>query len=215
MTRPSLEDRLLKVCTEVSADCHADIGSDHALLPLYLLNNKISRRLLVTEKSPNAFRVARQALWGRQAEVFLGDGMEPLAGFEFGSVSLCGMGGSTICEILQARPELLPDTVISQANRDSHKVRRWAYRSGYHLVREQLAQGRYLYEILTFRKASGIDPAYQNIEPELAFHFGPHLLRQGAPLYVAELEQRFARQNSHPENRERVRLMKALQEMVL
>ena len=97
----SLEDRLLYVTTEVAPGCHADIGTDHALLPLYLLNHGICCEVIVTEKSPHAYRVARQALWGREAEVLLGDGMEPLEGRKVDSLSLCGMGGTNICEILE------------------------------------------------------------------------------------------------------------------
>ena len=65
----ALDERLMCVTTEVSSDCHADIGTDHALLPLYLLNNGLCSKVVATEKSPNALRVARQALWGRNAEV--------------------------------------------------------------------------------------------------------------------------------------------------
>jgi tRNA (adenine22-N1)-methyltransferase len=206
----SLEGRLMCVTTEVASDCHADIGTDHALLPLYLLNNGLCAEVVVTEKSPNAYRVARQALWGRQAEVLLGDGLEPLQDRRLGSLSICGMGGSNICEILDAHPTTVPDIVISQANRDSHKVRRWGHSAGFHLVNEQMASGRWLYEILTFHRRLGHDPAYEGIDQELAFHFGPHLLRSGNPLLTEELLRREGLQTEHPRNRELQRVRQAL-----
>lgn len=207
----SLEERLKCVTTEVDARCHADIGTDHALLPLYLLNNGLCRMVVATEKSPNALRVARQALWGRQAEVLLGDGLEPLAGHQPGSLSICGMGGSNIVEILQAYPDRVPPILVIQANRDSHKVRRWGYETGYHLVREQLAPGRYLYEVLTFHRSEGADPAYREMDLELAFFFGPHLLKSGHPLLKEELLRRRSVLTDHPKNAELSRVKRALE----
>ena len=207
----ALDERLMCVTTEVSSECHADIGTDHALLPLYLLNNGLCSKVVATEKSPNALRVARQALWGRNAEVLLGDGLEPLEGIEFGSLSICGMGGSNICEILDSYPDRVPDILVVQANRDSHKVRRWAYTAGMHLVREQLSQGRWLYEILTFRRGQGADPAYIALEQELGFYFGPHLLKTAHPLLKEELLRRKALQSEHPRNEELQRVRLALE----
>ncbi|MCA9781310.1 MAG: SAM-dependent methyltransferase [Candidatus Eremiobacteraeota bacterium] len=206
----ALDERLMCVTTEVSPDCHADIGTDHALLPLYLLNNGICSKVVATEKSPNALRVAKQALWGRNAEVVLGDGLEPLGEIEFGSLSICGMGGSNICEILEAHPDRVPDILVVQANRDTHKVRRWAVRSGFHLVREQLAQGRWLYEILTFRRRERADPAYQDVDHELGFHFGPHLIKSRHALLKEELLRRRELQEDHPANVELQRVTRAL-----
>ena len=207
----ALDERLMCVTTEVSSDCHADIGTDHALLPLYLLNNGLCSKVVATEKSPNALRVARQALWGRNAEVLLGDGLEPLEGLEFGSLSICGMGGSNICEILEAHPDRVPDILVVQANRDSHKVRRWAYTAGMHLAREQLSQGRWLYEILTFHRAEGGDPAYRDVEQELGFDFGPHLLKSAHPLLKEGLLRRQSLQHDHPRNEELQRVRRALE----
>lgn len=198
------------VTTEVSSGCHADIGTDHALLPLYLLNNQLCSKVVATEKSPNAYRVARQALWGRNAEVLQGDGLEPLKGLEVESLSICGMGGSNICEILADHPEQIPDIVVVQANRDSHKVRRWAYESGFHLIREQLAQGRWMYEILTFWRRPGEDPAYAEMDLELGFHFGPNLLCARHPLLKQELLRKRELQQEHPKNAELERVKLAL-----
>jgi tRNA (adenine22-N1)-methyltransferase len=206
-----LEDRLLCVATEVASGCHADIGTDHALLPLYLLNNGLCEKVVVSEMSPNAYLVARQALWGRPAQVFQGDGLEPFEGIQMDSLSLCGLGGSKIREILRAYPERVPDRVIVQANRDSHKVRRWGTEAGFHLIREQLAQGHWLYEILTFHRGTGPDPAYQDLEEELGFYFGPHFLGSANPILKEELHRRKSLQKKHPRNRQLQRIERALE----
>lgn len=208
--KSGLDERLLMVSTEVPQGVHADVGTDHALLPLYLLNNKLCTKIIATEKSPSALRVAKQALWGREAEVRLGDGLEPLAVGEVGSVSLCGMGGSLIEEILRTEPLKVPPVVVTQANRDNHKLRGWALEVGYHLVREQMASGRWAYQILTFQAKEGLDPAYQDIPQDLALHFGPLLLKQRHPLLKVELERRRGLHKEHPRNEDLRRVKEAL-----
>ena len=149
-------------------------------------------------------------LWGRQAESRLGDGLGPLLVGEVTSLSLCGMGGNLICEILEAEPEKVPDVVVVQANRDSHKVRMWAQRAGFHLVREQMVSGRWAYQILTLHRCEGPDPAYANVDLELSYYFGPRLLKDRDPVLLGELARRLARHREHPENRDLQRVKAAL-----
>ena len=205
-----LDARLLAVASEIPSGCHADVGSDHAKLPLYLLEHKICHKVVVTEKSPSAFQVARQALWGREAEVRLGDGLEPLAAGEVDSVSLCGMGGALIAKILSKVPEKVPPVVVAQANRDSYKVRHWAAEFGFHAVKEQLIQGSRVFEVLSFRRRPGADPAYDGIPLELGLHFGPLLIQGRHPLLNQELERRLALYKEHPSNRDLLRIKQCL-----
>lgn len=206
----TLEDRLLKVSTEVSPECHADIGTDHGLLPLYLLSHGLCRRVIATEKSPSAYRIAKQALWGRSAEVRLGDGLEALRPGEAQSLSLCGLGGSLMAGLLARGAVSLPDRVVVQANRDTWKLRRWAWEGGYHLIREQLAEGHWLYEVLTFQRRSGPDPSYFGVPWELAVHFGPLLLRAKHPLLERELERRARYLDNRPLHADKERVNNAL-----
>jgi tRNA (adenine22-N1)-methyltransferase len=206
----SLEERLLLTTTEVSPLCHADVGTDHALLPLYLLNNRICRRVIATEKSPSAFHVAKQRLWGRKAEVRQGEGLGPIEVDEVESLSLCGMGGHLVVEILSQEPAKVPPIVVVQANRDSHKVRQWAQDAGFHVVKEQMAKGHWTYEILTFHRNQGVDKAYENVPHELALHFGPLLLSQQHPLLLEELNRRREYHHEHPQNEELRRIKEAL-----
>lgn len=206
----SLDSRLLAVAGEIPSGCHADVGSDHAKLPIYLLEQKICHKVIVTELSRLAFQVARRALWGREAEVRLGDGLRPLGQGEASSVSLCGMGGSLVVRILTQEPEKVPPVVVTQANRDSFKVRQWALLFGFHLAKEQLIKGSRVFEVLTFRRRPGPDPAYCSVPLDLALHFGPLLLREGNPLLYEEVQRRLRLYREHPLNQDLSRLKQAL-----
>ena len=205
-----IDERLRMVSTEVVNGCHGDVGTDHAQLPLYLLNHKLVKKVVATEKSEGPMLVARQALWGREADVRLGDGLQPFQPGELQSLSLCGMGGSLIVEILEAHPGGIPDRAVVQANRDSWKVRKWALSTGFHLLKEQMAQGHWVYEILTFQRVPGEDPAYQQVPTELALHFGPRLLKQKHPLLLSELQRKLGYLKPHSRNQERNRIVDAM-----
>ena len=210
MKRQALDERLLRVSTEVSDGCHGDVGTDHGLLPLYLTRRGLCQKVIATEKSPTAFKVAKNALWGSGVELRLGDGLEPFEEGELHSVSLCGMGGGLVADILRAGPTKLPPRVVAQANRDSWRVRQWAFRSGYHLLREQLIPGRWVYEVLTFQQLPGADPAYTDIPMELGLYFGPHLLRAQNKDLATELRRRAEFLAPHPRSTELQRVRQAL-----
>lgn len=190
-TVPKLEARLQAVAEQIRCHCHADIGSDHALLPLHLLLQGRVGRVIAVEKNPGPYERTRQALKGYKAEARLGDGFEPLEPGEVQSASVCGMGGTRILKMLQrAQPDKIPELLLLQPSRDFHLVRGWAREHGYHLIREQMVKGHYDYVILSLRRDGGEDPAYEGVPVELGLHFGPRLLKDKHPLLLKELSRR-------------------------
>lgn len=84
----------------------ADIGADHALLALYLLEQGLVPRVIIGELGDGPYqracKAAAQCAEGRsRIEVRQGDGLQVLHSGEVGSVILAGMGGDTITGILQ------------------------------------------------------------------------------------------------------------------
>lgn len=183
----SLEPRLQAVADEVSSKVHADIGSDHALLPRYLLESGRAQQIIVVEKNQVPFENSRAALSGLKAEVRLGDGLGPLQMDEADSLSLTGMGAKLMVKILSAQPAKLPSRVILQPNDSPEPLRGWALQAGFHLLNEQMVEGFWRYSILSYGIRSGLDPAYTDIPVEVALRFGPLLIRQRHPLLEVEL----------------------------
>ena len=180
-----LEPRLQAVAEEICAPTHADIGSDHALLPRYLLLSGRVQRVIVVEKNPGPWENSRRALEGLCAEVRLGDGLGPLAPGEADSLSLCGMGARRMVQILSAHPARLPPRLVLQPNDSALLLRRWALQAGYALVNEQMVEGFWRYSILTLKR--GACTAYSGLPLELALRYGPLLLKSKHPLLSAEL----------------------------
>ncbi len=82
----------------------ADIGADHAHLAIYLAEQGISPRVIVTELGDGPMARARQALdrspGKERIELRQGDGLQVLLSGEAETVVLAGMGGDTIVGIL-------------------------------------------------------------------------------------------------------------------
>lgn len=195
MTTP-LDARLRAALEFIEADAHADIGSDHARLPIALVREGRAGSCLIVEKTSGPAGVARQAVaragLSGQIEVREGDGFAPLGRGEVDSASLTGMGANTIEAILNAAGERPPRLVL-QPNTSAAPLRVWARGNGYHLAGEALAPGFWTYAVLSLRRADGEDPAYDGLPPDLALAWGPQLLKRADALLVGQLRAQHAR----------------------
>lgn len=196
---PPLDARLEAAADLIRAPLHADIGSDHAALPLVLLRCGRAGRVVIVEKTAGPLEVARQAVslsgLGDQAELRLGDGLIPLLPGELESVSLTGLGARTMLGILERGRAAgrIPRALVTQPNDDAGLLRGWAWAHGYHLKAERLAPGFWRYPVLRMEQASGPDTAYQGLPRAAALAYGPHLLRQRHPLLVQEVQAQLHR----------------------
>ncbi len=196
---PPLDARLEAVANLIRAPLHADIGSDHAALPLALLHRQRVERVVIVEKTAGPLEVARQAvsLAGLEDRATLrrGDGLDPLLPRELESVSITGLGQRTMLGILERGlgAGKQPETLVVQPNDGAGLLRAWATGHGYWLVAEALAPGFWRYPVLRLEQAGGPDPAYQGLPEAAASVYGPHLLRQRHPLLVQEVQAQLRR----------------------
>lgn len=181
---PRLDERLKTVARHIRSPVHADIGSDHGhLLKALLASGRIEKGIAIENKE-TPLKNSQATLARLNAEVRFADGVEGLTEGEAESLSICGMGGESIVDILSAHPRRVPPNVICQPNRRTELVRQWAYDSGYHLVSEQIVSGKRYFDVLCFRFADDVpDPVYERLaqdrdDLECAILFGPHHLRR-------------------------------------
>lgn len=161
----------------------ADIGTDHAYLPIYLVKRGICPRVIATELNPGPFQAAARKLkeYGLTArvELRLGDGLQTLRPGEAAVLVLAGMGGNTIKEILAAAPAVLSGAgrLVLQPMADPGDLRSWLAASGWRLMDEELVEedGR-LYVIMA------AEPGLETADDPLLLELGPRLLEKRAPL---------------------------------
>lgn len=154
----------------------ADIGTDHALLPMYLVEQKIVTSAIAGDVHQGPYLSARNAVAAmhldRQISVCLGNGLDVVRPNEADVVVIAGMGGTNIIDILSCRPEVTKTIkmLILQPMIAAALVRNWLSINGWRLVAEQLVQedGR-LYQILAARPGESlpVDPVLNEIGPLL------------------------------------------------
>lgn len=86
----------------------ADIGTDHAHLPVYLVERGVCPRAIASDLRPGPAEAARKSIRAAgltdMVEVRIGDGLTPVAAGEVDDIAVAGMGGETIAGILEACP---------------------------------------------------------------------------------------------------------------
>ena len=106
-----LDPRLLCVAKHIRrGSVLADIGTDHARLPVYLVEQGICPRAIASDLRRGPAEAARKTIraagLSETIEVRLGDGLTTVAAGEAGDIAIAGMGGETIAAILDACPWL-------------------------------------------------------------------------------------------------------------
>lgn len=186
----------------------ADIGSDHAMLPVYLLQSGKCPSAIAGELNEGPYEAARKqaadAGLNARLTVRRGDGLSVLQPGEADTVTIAGMGGSLMSEILEAGYQAgkLSDVreLVLQPNVGENAVREWLYRHGWYLAEETiLEEDGKIYEVLhavreeeaasfngrlydvSFLKAADLEE--QALRKAL-FYMGPHLLRSSSQILL-------------------------------
>ena len=148
MSSITLSPRLLSVGRLVPAGCrYADVGTDHAYLPVWLLQNGVVSRAIASDVREGPLARARQtaARYGLTGQISfrLCDGLSGIAPEEVDTVSIAGMGGETIADILSAAPWSGQGDRrwLLQPMSAAEDLRTWLYGHGFHIESEPQAQG--------------------------------------------------------------------------
>ena len=196
MNEHTLSMRLERVAANVPAGARlADIGSDHAYLPVALMRRGAITAAVAGEVATTPFRAAQRTVRDngleQQVAVRLADGLaavEPHDGIT--AISLCGMGGETIRDILESGKVHLSgqERLILQPNGGEQPLRQWLMDNGYSIVSEELLQeNRFYYEIIVAERTG---PVLYSAEE---LYFGPLQMQARSPVFIAKW-QRMLRQ---------------------
>ena len=120
----------------------ADIGTDHAYLPAWLILNGISPKALACDvrKGPleNAKKTVEQYGIEEKITLRLSDGFDEIEPSEAQDFIMCGMGG-TLMESLVSRTDWLKDTskrIIVQPQSHAEDIRRYFVENGFEILFE-------------------------------------------------------------------------------
>ncbi len=188
--------RLERVAAHMPAGAHlADIGSDHAYLPVVLLRRGAIAMAVAGEVALTPFRAAERTVGEngleQQISVRLANGLaaiEPEDGIT--AISLCGMGGETIRDILDSGKARLSgqERLILQPNGGEQPLRQWLMEHDYRILCEEvLRENRFYYEIIVAERTGPVTYTAEEL------YFGPLQLQARTPAFLAKW-QRLLRQ---------------------
>ncbi|AEV63190.1 tRNA (adenine(22)-N(1))-methyltransferase [Pseudomonas ogarae] len=196
MNEQTLSMRLERVAAHMPAGARlADIGSDHAYLPVALLRRGAIAMAVAGEVALTPFSAAERTVGENGLEqhisVRLANGLaaiEPEDGIT--AISLCGMGGETIRDILDSGKARLSgqERLILQPNGGEQPLRQWLMENDYRILCEEVLQeNRFYYEIIVAERAGPVKYTAKQL------YFGPLQLQARTPIFLAKW-QRLLRQ---------------------
>ncbi len=183
-----LSKRLLAVAALVtSAGTVADIGTDHAYLPIYLTEEKRIAHAIAMDVNPGPLERARghiaQYGLGTSIETRQSDGLAALQPGEADGIVIAGMGGALTVRILEEGKAKLEGCreLILQPQSEIWLVRAWLVKNGWRIVHEDMVceDGKF-YPMMRAERSDTDMPGFELNEMEL--RFGPVLLREGHPV---------------------------------
>ena len=139
----TLSERMLMAAKMVrKGNAVADIGTDHAYLPAYLILNGISPKALACDVRKGPLENARKTVehYGIEDKITLrlSDGFDEIEPFEAQDFIMCGMGG-TLMEQLVSRAYWLKDSskrIVVQPQSHAEDIRRFFVENGFEILFE-------------------------------------------------------------------------------
>lgn len=174
----------------------ADIGTDHGLLPVYLLQTGIIKKAIVSDVNTGPLEKAKQTArchgMESKIEFRLGDGLQVLKPREATVVVIAGMGGILINSLLQACPQIVKaaDHLILQPMQAVYEVRQYLLEHGYRVLEDRLVKEKnHMYTIIKVKQEelpsseigtleAMIGIQWKNQPPELMHEYSSRLLNQ-------------------------------------
>lgn len=188
-----LSNRLMKIVNMVdSCSSIADIGTDHAYIPIYLVKNGICKSAIASDINEGPVKKAKNNILFENLEnkikCLKSEGLKHLSPFETDCVVIAGMGGNLTRDIIEDRIETFKSLKYAILNpaQNVEILREYIYKSGFEILDEDLCiDENIFYEIIKVRYANHpieIDSIYYEVSKVL--------LQKKHPLIGAFIEKK-------------------------
>ena len=167
----------------------ADIGTDHAYIPVYMIQNGLAKRAIASDIVDGPVKIARKNVSERKLsgkiKVVKAPGLKSAAGAD--TIVIAGMGGNLICDILQENPDAAHSAkrLVLQPMTRSEDVRRFLHRNGFEIEEERLAkEENKIYNIITAKSGN------QSFDDEFYYYAGKKLFENRDELLLEYLHKK-------------------------
>ena len=186
-----LSNRLLQIAMMIDKNKVVfDVGSDHAQLPCFLVENGICEKVYAGEIALGPLERVNEAIEkhhmeGKVIPVF-SDGLEKAAD-DVDIVVIAGMGYHTMCHILDNCDVSRYQYFLLQSNTDVDLLRRYISDHNYTIEDERVVYDGFYYQIIRF--SADLHDPYDEME----IRYGPILLKRRDEVFLAYLEDLYQR----------------------
>ena len=151
-----LTNRLKCILKYAGAETAADIGTDHAYIPIELIKRGMAKRVIASDVNKGPLEIAaaniRQEGFSDKIETRLGSGLSVLKKGEAGQIIIAGMGG----ELIQ---------------NSQYELRKYLMSNGFVIQSEDIAvEGFKVYNIMVVKKGEAVP-----FEKDVHYHIPPYL----------------------------------------
>ncbi|SFA95844.1 MULTISPECIES: tRNA (adenine(22)-N(1))-methyltransferase TrmK [unclassified Bacillus (in: firmicutes)] len=189
MNTDKLSNRLATVVKYIPSGARiADIGSDHAYLPCYAVKKGIVPFAVAGEVVEGPFNSAKKNVqsegFSDQISVRKGSGLEVIEVGEVDCITIAGMGGALIANILESGKEKLTEVrrLILQPNISAISIRQWLIDNEWELIDEDiLEEDGKIYEILVAERGNPKAPYIHGMDKGLLL--GPFLTENPGEIF--------------------------------
>lgn len=135
----------LSACAEFvsSGGVVADIGTDHAMLPVFLVESGKCRKAIASDIAQKPYEGAllfvKENNLADKIDVRLGAGLEKVGSDEVSDIVIAGMGGELIAQILEAAQWTRSSELsfVLQPMTKAAALRTWLMKNGFEILREK------------------------------------------------------------------------------
>ena len=151
----------------------ADIGTDHAHLPVFLLESGKIERAVLSDVNEGPLASARRNIehygYSDRVTLRLCDGAEELSGLGVTDYAICGMGGELIRDIIARAPHLaeMGIRLILQPMTKQSTLREYLFGAGFAILSERYSYADGKYYVTMLAEYSGERKSVDPISLEL------------------------------------------------
>lgn len=181
----------LQCVADAAGACNllADIGTDHAYIPVYMVQNGLAENAIASDIVDGPVKIARKNVSDRKLsgkiKVIKASGLESAAGAD--TIVIAGMGGNLICDILQENLKTAHSAkrLVLQPMARTEDVRRFLHKNGFEIAEEKLAkEENKIYNIIAAKSGN------QSFDDEFYYYAGKKLFENRDKLLLEYLHKK-------------------------
>lgn len=176
-----LSKRLLKIASLINKDdVIYDVGTDHGLLPCYLMKESLCKKAYAIDDKQGPLdncieNINKYHLEGKVIPK-LSNGIEDIED-DVTTVIIAGMGFYTLREILEGK-DLSNKRFIVQINKNLYEFRKYLSDHNYKIINEEIIFDEFYYVIIEFTSEHAEPLTFEEMQ------FGPILMKKRSDDYI-------------------------------